>query len=361
MTYTRTSARAVFLSAAFALMAVIPAYAGFEWKGPVAPPPSSPASASPAPLALPGGGMAGLEPVITWDGDMTTPGAMPAVRPEGVEKTDIASPAGDSEVLEGFGSSLPLVIALQQVTPAGYRVSFAPGVDPGAPVSWSGGRPWKRVLSDMLAVQGLGYKLEPDGAIVVSPLSSGGGTQAASVAPMPPAMDTPIPLMPSAQEEIHPPIALGQFPQDGKSGAPVSIRRQKPASFPGKPGGIENAGDAWMSGKAVEAPLALGKVGAENVAADVSPAAPSAWRAGKGQTLREVLKGWSDTAKVDLYWSIDYDYRLENDVALSGAYDEAVSRLLDRFAVVRPQPYGQLHQAAGGPKVLVIKSYDVAG
>jgi len=44
----------------------------------------------------------------------------------------------------------------------------------------------------------------------------------------------------------------------------------------------------------------------------------------------------------------------------AGSFDEAVGRLLDKFAAVRPQPYGQLHQGSTGPRVLVIKSYDLA-
>ena len=95
------------------------------------------------------------------------------------------------------------------------------------------------------------------------------------------------------------------------------------------------------------------------------PSAPVAvqptWHGAQGQTLRDVLKSWSDVAGVELYWSIDYDYRLTQDVSYPGTYDEAVGRALDRFADVRPQPYGQLHQGdgSGAPRVLVVKSYDL--
>ncbi len=95
-------------------------------------------------------------------------------------------------------------------------------------------------------------------------------------------------------------------------------------------------------------------------AAAMTAVAPSGtWQGAKGATLRDVLKAWSDKAGVDLYWSIDYDYRLSEDVGISGSYDEAVGNLLDKFASVRPQPYGQLHQGGNGPRVLVIKSYDL--
>ena len=85
------------------------------------------------------------------------------------------------------------------------------------------------------------------------------------------------------------------------------------------------------------------------------------WHGAKGQTLRAVLKQWSDTAGVDLYWSIDYDYKLEGALDVSGTYDQAVAKILDKFAAAKPRPYGQLHQPGGGAKVLVIKSYDLAG
>ena len=83
------------------------------------------------------------------------------------------------------------------------------------------------------------------------------------------------------------------------------------------------------------------------------------WNGKKGQTLKDTLKQWSDSAGVELYWSIDYDYRLKGDIGFDGSYDQAVASLLDQFASVRPQPYGQLHQAKGGPRVLVVKSYDL--
>jgi hypothetical protein len=99
---------------------------------------------------------------------------------------------------------------------------------------------------------------------------------------------------------------------------------------------------------------------AEKPAPLASAAAKGDWLARKGDTLRSVLKAWSDQAGVELYWSIDYNYRVSKDIDFTGAYDEAVTKLLDQFATVRPQPYGQLHQSSDGPRVLVIKSYDLA-
>ncbi len=121
-----------------------------------------------------------------------------------------------------------------------------------------------------------------------------------------------------------------------------------PAAAPEK---IASAPEAAPLTDAAPAPIAA--------ATSTSAGTSAAWGGLKGQTLRDVLKGWSDKAGVELYWSIDYDYRLSDDIGYTGTYDEAVGGLLDKFATVRPQPYGQLHQSASGPRVLVVKSYDL--
>lgn len=55
----------------------------------------------------------------------------------------------------GFGRDLPLALALSQVIPPQYALSFNTGVDAGSNVSWEGGKPWDQVLSDMLSPLGL--------------------------------------------------------------------------------------------------------------------------------------------------------------------------------------------------------------
>jgi hypothetical protein len=51
----------------------------------------------------------------------------------------------------GFGSDMPLALALQQIAPPSYAVSFGESVNPGARVSWTGGKPWNEVIAEMLA------------------------------------------------------------------------------------------------------------------------------------------------------------------------------------------------------------------
>lgn len=407
-----TRALSVFtmMVAAAALLTATPARAGFEWKGPVAPPAAKMPPAAPSA----NGNMSGLEPVTMWDSSTSQ---MPIEKVTTVETTTIAAPVDSmpapqgGDILSGFGSDLPVAIAVQQVVPAGYQFSFGDGVDPGTLVSWNGGKNWQGVLKDMLQGAGLDYQMQ--GASAVKIVKSGAAApmqmqpmqmsvmNEAQPLPPPPSIaaidNTPVNLMPNTTGIEQMP-ATGPQPSatpEPKNGAPITIRREKKLSaqkpmradapvasmqqtavttttdVPPPPAVANDAPVALVSAPPVESapmnvtPVDVAPVNVAPVAA-VPPAMPqvqampqAAWQGAQGQTLREVLKGWSDTAGVDLYWSIDYDYRLSSDVQQSGNYDEAVGKLLEKYSSVRPQPYGELHQGQDGRRVLVIKSYDL--
>jgi len=396
MTQMHLLKKAVLLSGVAIISFAATAQAGFEWKGPLEPPPS----AVEAPVAPPADDMA---PATSWTDDMapqapadtaTTAPVMSApvesapIMASAPASAPVSVPAEGGEVLAGFGSGLPLVIALQQIVPPGYQYAFSGGVNPGVSVSWEGGKPWQHVLADTLARQGLGYRLQgstvvisaaayDSGAMHHAPESVGGLSSPAPNGMMsePPADDmapVAITAMPQSDPAAMPQAEPVQSGQPASSPAQtVTIHREKPSSL------LERLG--WQRGSSgaqtpaaeehVVVPAAPEKtadaamaMSATDVAA--APAAPpavasSSWHGTRGQTLRDVLKSWSDRAGVELYWSIDYDYRLTEDVGYAGAYDEAVGGLLDKFAAVRPQPYGQLHQSSSGPRVLVVKSYDL--
>lgn len=59
------------------------------------------------------------------------------------------------EVHEGFGTDMPLAIALTQIVPPSYAYAFGTNVNPGQRVSWNGGKPWPDTINDMIAPLGL--------------------------------------------------------------------------------------------------------------------------------------------------------------------------------------------------------------
>lgn len=463
--YKLTLGRVVMVSTIALIGFATTAKAGFEWRGPLEAP--RPPAAQPAPVAA--GDM--MAPVTSWDGSADTApewhadaavpvapvAAMPVAETSSapspalapfVAETPLPAPVDEGDVLSGFGNDLPLVIALQQVVPPGYQYSFAEGVNLGQPVSWQGGKAWQTVLADMLANEGLGYRVQSNVVVV-------GYFPPEDVAPETNMMQAPQATTASAPIDWNDaPAAATPAP-----GEPVTIRRQRPSAM--KSAAVENiaveakavetetytaptpapvaadnsAAAAWQTStdrtagaramsyppeksssapRAVtsEPPAAQNKLSAPAAAAPLSAppadmgvmsqdppmddapvdlmaaeaeseAAPAvetadvpetvapapekveaaaqdgAWNGEKGATLRDTLKNWSDSAGVELYWSIDYDYRLKKKVELDGSYDQAVAALLDQFSDVRPQPYGQLHQGKDGPRVLVVRSYDL--
>ncbi len=83
-----------------------------------------------------------------------------------------AAPArdvSDFAAVNGFGSDLPLALALGQIVPADYTYSFAAGVNPGLSISWSGnGKPWNEVLSDTLVPLGYGIQIRGNKVVITN-------------------------------------------------------------------------------------------------------------------------------------------------------------------------------------------------
>ncbi len=63
------------------------------------------------------------------------------------------------DVIEGFGTDMPLALALRQIVPVKYAFSFGKSVNPGEVVSWKGGKPWNIVLEDALAPLNIAYDI----------------------------------------------------------------------------------------------------------------------------------------------------------------------------------------------------------
>ena len=81
------------------------------------------------------------------------------------------------------------------------------------------------------------------------------------------------------------------------------------------------------------------------------------WEGPRGALLRDVLEEWSQRAGVELFWSSDYNYALEETYQVSGSYEEAVRGVLSEFSDSNPRPFGRLHEGASDiPPVLVIET-----
>lgn len=350
------------------IMAPLAARAGFEIRGagiPSVPPQSGGAVQSDSTLAP-----IGMMPDAA--GQATIPvTAVPIDAPAPVDQA-VSQVAQSSGVLSGFGDDLPLVIALQQVAPPGYQFAFAPGIDLGQRVSWQGGKPWRDVTRDMLDTAGLAFETRDDNVLMV--------TQQGAVAP----------VMQTAQ--VSPPAP----PSPPAPVETTNVRREKPSSLMARIRSQLSRDEVPVEATVAPAPLPAPVVAEEMTQVldreeqfapapgeDLSPIAltvprsqpratpvmvrppqmsavpAESWQATAGMTLRDALQDWAARAGVELYWSIDYDYRLRDDVRLQGSFTDAATELLDRFAAAKPRPYAQLHQQGGQPRVLVVRAYGV--
>ena len=67
----------------------------------------------------------------------------------------------------GFGTDVPLSFAARQIVPAAFSVRYDDNIDPSAPVSWVGEKPWNRALQDAIRPLGLRMTLV-QGTVTIS-------------------------------------------------------------------------------------------------------------------------------------------------------------------------------------------------
>jgi len=290
-----------------------PACAGFEWV-----PPSSGAAAyqpsvsgSPvAPLSLaPSVVVSPAPPVATTMPEVISPVIISGVPkptsmplepvPTAHAKIDFATatigvPASTgAEIVQGFASQVPLVLALRQVLPAGYVFSLDQDVDMDVLVSYKGGKSWHETLGDMLQPVGLVSHEQ-------------GMTVTVSRAP--------------ASAVAMPPRAMKQ-----------SVEAPSLAMTP------------------VLAPVSHNEV--------LASSNGGGWSVQRGETLRKVLTEWCQQAGIELQWLAEYDYPVEASAHFNGEFEEALRGLLAGFEAARPQPIAELHtNSRAGQSVLVVQA-----
>lgn len=70
----------------------------------------------------------------------------------------------------GFGSELPMELALSQIVPSGFTYEIIGKVDKNATVSWEGGEPWNVVLNNMLRTQNMTAVINGD-QVTIQPMA----------------------------------------------------------------------------------------------------------------------------------------------------------------------------------------------
>lgn len=425
----------IILSAA-SIALTAPAYAGFEWKPAASAPVAQPLTDLPPVPAIPQAGvdmmalntgMSGMSSTMTMDesappnppmqqirrarpsadmlgGNMVSsppvmpPDMRPAPQPPEAPlvraEPDMKVPAAAAPAMMatsgayadavGFGSDIPLALAMRQIIPAQYAYAFDSDVDQSTRITWNGGKPWDVVLSDAIVPLGLGVSVE--GQVVrITPVS-----KLSAPAPLPPAAAAPVAMtmadpVPYAEPAMQPPVQEVYVRRESEGEGFWSRLGLKSEAAPAKKDYVtRTAGGVIMTpatpavpvhdisvdrsiavtGAAPGVPVSLTTAPDTVVPVEEIGAATLAtgmdmhgfWQAEKGDSLKNVLQTWSDDSGVKLYWVSVEEYKLPAAIRVEGSYTEAVSKVLTSYGETGVRPVGRLHpNQPAGPAVLIIE------
>lgn len=270
---------------------------------------------------------------------------------EPLPATPVSAPSGMPDAV-GFGSDIPLVLAMRQIVPAEYAYSFDPSVDQGMRVTWNGGKPWDLVLNEALQPAGLEAVIVGNAiriqAISLQPVPA---AEEVSAPPQAVAADAPVPVIPDGMAQEMKPLS-----EPEKKVQEVYIRRNSNESdsverTTGTPGAERDQEDGFWQWLGVE-PSAGGT--ADDQSANLSSS--RVWSAKQGDSLKDIIQGWADNAGVDLVWVAARDYTVTRPVSVDGDFSDAVMEILSSYDGETERPVGKLHaNTLKGSSVLVIE------
>ncbi len=265
----------------------------------------------------------------------------PALGFDSVVASAAAQQPSDKPVLEGFGSDMPLALALQQIVPSDYATSFESGVNVGQTVSWDGGKPWDQVINDMLAplqlqavivnktvhVRSPGGWRQGDAALVeTKPAAARDGLRRANINDPGESLQqqaanelSDIATASGGPEKISPAkdhAASKAEPAETETlPTPEQLNTKTPDQAPEAQQDVQNTAEKPALPLLAEAP-----------AAGKTPSEP--WEAKAGESLRDILTRWSEKAGIELVWMASYDYKIKEDVALKDDFTGAVESVI---------------------------------
>jgi len=283
-----------------------------------------------------------------------------------VQGEDTASK--DFEIVQGFGSDMPLALALRQVVPPQYAFSFDKDVNPGIRVSWNGGKPWDQVARDMLSPVGMDISIQSK-TVTVRSLAG----QVERLEAQPAALEAPGDIQmieePQPQEQMEAPLPLLEETQDTAKEAQkrVEVPETEMARNNIIDPGVQEATQPVMQEDEItpmpifteEAPAPESAAAShefahlvsepepeqviEDIVEETAPVVPMpeklmapdvdamrVWEAKKGASLKELLYEWSTQSGVSLAWEDGRDYKLSSNIYISGTYENALKVLFSK-------------------------------
>lgn len=355
----KTPLRAALLSgAALAFLAVMPgtSHAGFEWTPPadnngeqmksIMPDPVERTTRPPAENATGNAGQDGAGPADSKSAATSSSKMAPihagSKKDVQVESTMASTPGAPGTTaergepvyhfkqVEGFGNDIPMALAMRQIVPATYSFSFD-GVNPGKPISWSGGKGWDIILKDILKSADAKATLNGTNITISEAGDTLDGERLAII-------NAPDSLIKEYKRPEPAQVAAAPSP------APAQAQRRQQQGQQQREGG----------------PVSLVAPGDDMTASAPQRTAPqpggNTWMAAPGERVSDILKDWTRREGVELFWNVKTDYTLEKSTRLQGSLEEVANALLmiaSKSGNMQARIYPNLPD---GPAVLLVRS-----
>lgn len=259
----------------------------------------------------------------------------------------------------GFGTDIPLSLAVKQIVPDGYKVQIAPGVDASAPVSWKEGGGWKQAISG--AAKGAGFTTTITNDTVRITRSGGAKVEVAESVEVPaaPVASGKASARRAAVERARhaPPARVSERPRRERVVQTRRVRDVVVEEETVSGGGFVMVGPR-VARETVEVVDAKGRAGGTKVAVAVAPRAE--WIVREGENLQSVLRDWSGKEGWKMVWESEFRYQIASSAKFDGDFVQAASELVRSMSHIRPLVTVTFYQ---GNKTIVVGngSTDAAG
>ncbi len=246
-----------------------------------------------------------------------------------------SSPRG---VVEGFGTNVPLSLAFEQIVPAGWTIEDQAHLDRSMMVSWAGGRPWDKVLEDMLYAHGVRVSVTGSSIVLFNvsgvPLIPVSGAGKAVAVP-----SVSAPVLPARVVETLPPVV----PPISNALPEQIVDREVAASVP----------SVILGNRTEDSERVLN--GSSSIGSEKFDAAQIDLFSGRtGEKVQDVLIRWGRMAHVQVMWNVGVDLTLPQSFAVNASFPRAVERLLNIYHEdpVRPVADLETNPASGSAAIL---------
>jgi len=306
----------------------------------------------------------------------STPLAAPMMTDTDVVISAVSAPKQESAYADaiGFGSDIPLALAMRQIVPPEYAFSFDPAIDQGARVTWNGGKPWNEVLSDSVSSLGAGIEIQGQ-TVRVMPREIIAALPERDVADVPAPIAPSMLTEPSAPTQPAPEVYVRRETDSGESfWSSLKFWGDKKPAVPQQrevvvrnPAPMNHAPTPILPTEirpvepAMSEPVMLSQAPGTVTSRDMAQPATLGggiefWQAERGDSLKNILQTWADDAGVKLYWVSVDDYNLPASIRVEGSFTDAVTKALSAFGDTAPRPVGRLHpNLPAGPAVLIVE------